>query len=184
MFSSTFYPLISKPTRVTKSSATLIDNIFVNNLDECHKCGILLTDLSDHLPVFQITPSLEKVNYTHCDTKNRLINETTLDRLCQDLKIEDWNDVYDKINPQDAYSCFYNKLFKLYDKNIPLTKTKNKGNSNSKKIPWVTKGILKSRRNKNKLYKKFIKNPNERNELIYKKCRNKFNKIKNAAKRY
>lgn len=29
MFSSTFYPLISKPPRVTKSSATLIDNIFV-----------------------------------------------------------------------------------------------------------------------------------------------------------
>lgn len=60
MFSSTFYPLISKPTRITNSSATLIDNIFVNNLDECHKCGILFTDLSDHLPVFQITSSIKK----------------------------------------------------------------------------------------------------------------------------
>ena len=52
-----------------------------NNLDECHKCGILLTDLSDHLPMFQITSSLEKVNSTHCDTKYRLINKTTVDRL-------------------------------------------------------------------------------------------------------
>ena len=60
MFSSTFYPLISKPTRITNISATLIDNIFVNDLDECHRCGILYTDLSDHLPVFQITSSLKK----------------------------------------------------------------------------------------------------------------------------
>ena len=66
MFSSTFYPLISKPTRITNISATLIDNIFVNDLDECHKCGILYTDLSDHLPVFQITFSLKKGNDTHC----------------------------------------------------------------------------------------------------------------------
>ena len=63
-------------------------------------------------------------------------------------------------------------------------KTKNKRNTSNQKIPWVTKGILKSRKTKNKLYKKFIKNPNERNELIYKTYRNKFNKIKNAAKKY
>ena len=75
MFSSTFYPLISKPTRITNSSATLIDNIFVNNLDECHKCGILFTDLSDHLPVFQITSSIKKVNDTHCEIKHRVMNK-------------------------------------------------------------------------------------------------------------
>ena len=115
--------------------------------------------------------------------KNHYISHDTAP-LSQDLKIEDWNDVYDKIDPQDAYSCFYNKLSKLYDKNIPLTKTKNKGNSNSKKILWVTKRILKLRRNNNQLHKKFIKNQNERNVFICKKYRNKFNKIKNAAKRY
>ena len=29
MFSSTFYPLISRPTRISSTTATLIDNIFV-----------------------------------------------------------------------------------------------------------------------------------------------------------
>ena len=75
MFSSMFYPLISKPTRITNSSATLIGNIFVNNFDEFYKCGILLTDLSDHLPVSQITSSLQRVNSTCDDTKYRLINK-------------------------------------------------------------------------------------------------------------
>ena len=184
MFSSTFYPLISKPTRITNSSATLIDNIFVNNLDECHKCGILFTDLSDHLPVFQITSSIKKVNDTHCEIKHRVMNKKTIHRLRQDLEIEDWSDIYDKTDPQEAYNNFYNKLFKLYEINIPLKKSKNKNNAANPKIPWVTKGILKSRKTKNKLYKKFIKNPNEKNESIYKTYRNKFNKIKNAAKKY
>jgi len=183
MFSSTFYLLISKPTRITNFSATLIDNIFVNNLDECHKCGILFTDLSDHLPVFQITSSLKKGNDTHCDIRHRLINNKTVDRLRQDLEIEDWNDIYNITDPQEAYNYFYSKMFKAYEKNIPLLKTKNKRNTDNKKIPWVTKGILKSRKTKNMLYKKFIKNPNERNESIYKTYRNKFNKIKKAAKK-
>ena len=99
MFSSMFYPLTSKPTRITNSSATLIDNIFVNNFDECYKCGILLTDLSDHLPVFQITSSLQRVNSTCDNTKYKLINKKAIDQLCQDLKIEDWNDIYNEIDP-------------------------------------------------------------------------------------
>ena len=47
----------------------------------------------------------------------------------------------------------------------------------------MTKGILISRKVKNKLFKKFIKNPNNSNETIYKNYRNKFNKIKKAAKK-
>ena len=184
MFSSMFYPLISKPTRITNFSATLIDNIFVNNFDECYKCGILLADLSDHLPVFQIASSLQRVNSTCDNTKYRLINKKTIDQLCQDLEIEDWNDIYHEIDPQLAYDNFYNKLFKLYDKNMPLVKIKNKRKNNSQKIPWITKGILKSRKTENKLYKKFIKNPTQNNELTYKTYRNKFNKLKNAAKKY
>ena len=57
MLSNSMYPLISKPTRITSSTATLIDNIFTNNL-ELHvsrSSGILYTDLSDHLPIFQVT---------------------------------------------------------------------------------------------------------------------------------
>ncbi len=40
----------------------------------------------------------------------------------------------------------YNKLLSLYDKNIPLKSTKR--NTNSRDVPWVTKGILNSRKTK------------------------------------
>ena len=57
MYSNGFIPLITRPTRITNSSATLIDNIFTNQLSsqfgESFQ-GILLTDISDHYPVFYI----------------------------------------------------------------------------------------------------------------------------------
>ena len=49
MYSSHFYPLINRPTRITANSATLIDNIFINNIHlDCVR-GILISDLTDHL---------------------------------------------------------------------------------------------------------------------------------------
>ena len=52
MLFNSMYPLISKPTRITSSTATQIDNIFTNNLEQSMSSGILYTDLSDHLPTF------------------------------------------------------------------------------------------------------------------------------------
>ena len=47
LFPYGFYPLISKPTRITSHSATLIDNIFTNEPSKC----IVLNDLSGHMLV-------------------------------------------------------------------------------------------------------------------------------------
>ena len=59
LFSHSFIPKITKPTRVTNRSATLIDNIFSNVPpdSECDLSGILYTDISDHFPVFYIDNS-------------------------------------------------------------------------------------------------------------------------------
>ena len=54
MFSMSFYPLILKPSRITRDSAILIDNIFVNLIDGKIKRGLLMTDVSDHLHVFAV----------------------------------------------------------------------------------------------------------------------------------
>ena len=43
---------LSMPTRITAHSATLIDNIFTNHLTQNLFSGIIINDLSDHLPVF------------------------------------------------------------------------------------------------------------------------------------
>ena len=58
LFSNGFVPLITRLTRVTSNSATLIDNIFTNQVNNNNinhvMSGILLTDISDHYPIFHI----------------------------------------------------------------------------------------------------------------------------------
>ena len=49
LYSKGMYPLITKPTRITSTSATLLDNIFTNEHRLITKSGILICD---HLPVF------------------------------------------------------------------------------------------------------------------------------------
>ena len=51
MYSLSLYPLIDKPTRVTKDTATLIDNIYTNRRTTN---GILISDIIDHFPVFTL----------------------------------------------------------------------------------------------------------------------------------
>ena len=53
-FQSGFIPTITKPTRVTTSSATLIDHIYTNDLKNKFTNGIILTDVADHFGIFHI----------------------------------------------------------------------------------------------------------------------------------
>ena len=60
MTSYSLYPRITKPTRITSKSATLIDNIYTNSHAK-QNGGILLADISDHLPIFiSINPNRTK----------------------------------------------------------------------------------------------------------------------------
>ena len=55
LFQKYFIPLISKPTKISKTNAT-IDHINTNNFLEIDiKTGILKYDISDHFPVFLIS---------------------------------------------------------------------------------------------------------------------------------
>ena len=50
--SSGFRPLILQPTRVSNRSATLIDNIFLNDMSCTSKGGNIITSISDHFMQF------------------------------------------------------------------------------------------------------------------------------------
>ena len=54
LFAFSFLPMITKPTRITAHSATLIDNIFTNNTTVSLKSGLIISDISDHLPIFSV----------------------------------------------------------------------------------------------------------------------------------
>ena len=43
-----FTEVISRPTRITDHSATLIDHIFTNSLEHTTSAGVVMVDTSDH----------------------------------------------------------------------------------------------------------------------------------------
>ncbi len=69
LFSSGFLPIIVKPTRITASSATLIDHIYTNNVTATGHSGIIVTDVSDHFGTFYMTRS--NVRKHHPKNKTR-----------------------------------------------------------------------------------------------------------------
>ncbi len=50
LFSSGFFPLITRPARLTSHCATLIDNIYVNYAANTYDSDIMINDITDHLP--------------------------------------------------------------------------------------------------------------------------------------
>ena len=91
---SNLIPVITKPTRITKSSATLIDNIFMsNNLIGHHVSGIVCNDMSDQLPCLV---SIENMKCCKCEPlqiTSRKINDKTIKGLTTSLEKIDWDNI-------------------------------------------------------------------------------------------
>ena len=51
-YSHGMFPVINRPIRIVAKTATLINNIFLNDLKQQTESGIIISDISDHLPVF------------------------------------------------------------------------------------------------------------------------------------
>ena len=62
MYANSFIPTINRPTKVTKDTCTLIDNIYTNhyNIKYDNYSGVFTTDITDHFPVFHVSK-------LHCD---------------------------------------------------------------------------------------------------------------------
>ena len=173
MTSNSLYPLISKPTRITSSTATLIDNIFTNNLELNMNSGILYTDLSDHLPVFQVTHLKMIVEPPRQKRFVRLINSTTMSAFRSKLEGVDWSSVYSINSVNESYDTFSSLLTSAYSMSFPLQPACSKPHRSSK--PWFSNGLFTSCKRKNSLYKQFQLNPTALNKSRYNKYRNKYN---------
>ena len=66
-------PTIEKPTRVYNNSYSLIDNIFVSNLEDNIISGNIVSDLTDHFSQFCFLSSPKKL-FDHL-SKKRLVRD-------------------------------------------------------------------------------------------------------------
>ena len=69
-----------------------------------------------------------------------------------------------------AYNKFLKMFTDAYKESFPLKKKQNNKKVNKTKSPWMTDCILKSVKNRNKLYKAFLLNRNSKIKLYNKNC--------------
>uniref|UniRef100_A0A3B3C2G3 Reverse transcriptase domain-containing protein n=1 Tax=Oryzias melastigma TaxID=30732 RepID=A0A3B3C2G3_ORYME len=181
MYSMCLYPTITKPSRITRNSATLIDNIFTNSIESETTSGLLINDVSDHLPIFMVKKKVTKIHNELRTVKiHRKKNHETLNKFKHELMEQNWDNVYiDDVNT--AYNVFLEKFCTLYEKNCPLV-TKTICNKFAAK-PWMTKGIQKACKKKNKLYKEFLKKRTIEAQVNYKTYKNKLISIMRLSKK-
>ena len=178
LYSNNVFPLITKATRVTQTTATLIDHVLTNNFDVWgkHRQGILCTDISDHYAVFHIAGN------TMCKSKDCLsptvkrdLSHRNVQKFIDKMQQVDWQNVTEIRDPQNAYNQFHNIISKTYDKCFPYKKYTS-GYINKK--PWITTAIKESIKTKNKLYVNRKKGPDpELQWHNYKLYRNKLNHL-------
>ena len=181
VFQNGAIPLINKPTRVTTTTATLIDNIFTNNIfDSSLKKGIIKTSISDHFPVFvAINISKDKIKHKKTEIHQRIFSEQNKRNFSNDLQNINWN--LNNVEGANAqYEHFINIFSSLYEKHFPLT-VKNIKMKNLM-TPWMSLGLRKSSRRKQKLYIKFLKKKTINSENKYKSYKNLFEKLKKKSK--
>ena len=169
------HPLITRPTRITSHSKTLIDNIFTSDLSSEIYSGLIINDVSDHLPIYQITEYAHCTNMKIVYNKRRVVNEKNLAVLINDLKETNWNTVIHSENVNFMYDTFSEKLANSYNKNCPIINEKIKKNRTDK--PWMTKSLINACKKKNLLYREFLKKRTDECESKYKRYKNKLTSI-------
>ena len=151
---NSFFPLISLPSRLTDTTATLIDNIWTNNIMVGSSSGLAAVRLSDHLPIFSFVEGPkdeEREAYTQTG-KRRKVTDHRIHKFAEDLEAWSFDEERAK-GIEYNVSKFRNQFRDMYDKNFPWVE--NKKNKRDKEKPWLDDLEFKSLiAEKGSLYKK------------------------------
>lgn len=103
-----FFPLITKPSRITSSSATLIDNILFNSYNFEVTSGLLMCDVSDHFPVFQFIQSSQLMSSYPKNGPNtyRKFSRNNIDHFKSAIGNIIWDEIFVSQDVNSAYSLF------------------------------------------------------------------------------
>ena len=94
LYGKSFYNLIIRPTCNTQTSATLIDNIFTNdmNINVGKVSGVLTTAITDHYPIFHIIKTDKSFNEEEFIWTRKYNNENR-EMFITSIRAVNWDDL-------------------------------------------------------------------------------------------
>lgn len=177
-------PTILKPTRVTHTSSTLIDNVFipVKYLDS-FKSYVILNFMSDHFPcLVQIRTNTDDVQSCR-RIKSRKITDSTLLNINNDLLHVDWLKLLNKSDDVNVnYESFVRLVHQSLDTHAPMQE-KLIAPRNVIHTPWMTPELLKNSKKCKRLYRESIHDPDcKKKKSRYREYARTLRKLKSTAK--
>ena len=113
-------PTITKPTRVTNTSATLIDNILIkSDLHETHRSNVIIDNISDHYPSLLAIDNPDLSNVDSQQVTVCRINENEINKIKNKLNQTNWNAELNALNANEAFNKLHNKLTTILDSVAP-----------------------------------------------------------------
>ena len=177
---------VQTPTRIscTNNNAntnSLLDHVYTNISENHIKTQCMAYDISDHLPVITV---VGKTKIKKTNLQKRIIRDLSKfqpDEFLSELQKEINRFNFDTRNANDLWDRFDLLFNTIVNKHAPTRpQTRREIRNNAK--PYITKGILKSIKNKQKLFKKALKYPTQSNWDAFKNYRNKLTRTIKASK--
>ena len=156
--SNAFLSLIDQSTRITSSSQTVIDHILTNDSVSTLTPSVIRYKLADHYPTFCIISNFKYPQKESLFTFRKLAS-VNQNNFCNDLfsSLSPLHDRFTLACVNELSTCAFNDHFTqlisaVIDKHAPLQKASRR-QKRIQRNPWLTKGILTSIKQKQKLYR-------------------------------
>ena len=170
-------PTITRPTKVTRTSATLIDNVMVSRKLHAHYNSlILINDISDHFPSVVFLHNQKCVKREAKKIYTREINDTKISQIKNELNKVNWVEKLSDQNADNTFCSFHTKLVETIETVIPK-KIKTISYKRMTRDPWLTISLLKCLKMQHTLYQQTLRSNKIEVAEKYKSYRKNLKKI-------
>ena len=176
-----FTQLINKPTRVTPTSKSANDLIFVSDLQKVCQSGVVTFGVSDHFLTYCTKKNTKQVFNKHKTIKIRSMKKFTTEKFQSMLSNVEWDDVFNCENVEKAWNIFKRFLLSVIDEIAPIKQIRVKQRTE----PWFSAEIKDLIHDRDKALHTFRKTKNSGYYSDYKMLRKKVQyEIKKAKTQY
>jgi hypothetical protein len=145
--------IITFPTRIGPNTSTIIDNIFIDELQftdyEIFSVSNVSSDHEAQLLIVHLQTPIIKNNDIYY---TRTVNDYNIADFRMKLSYENWDSIFNNSDINTCFNQFLNIFLRYFYASFPLSRRQK-----YKPISWITAGIIISCRKKRVLYSKVKK---------------------------
>ena len=147
MYFFSLFPLITKPSRVSENTATLIDHIWTTQVELNINNLRIHTDTTDHFPIVSHFNFQTPKSTPHYINK-RILTNVALENFSNDLAHVDWSHILEPSCPKESYNLFYSNFDTLFQKHFPVKQIRI--NKISQQKTYIALAVKKSIKEKHR----------------------------------